>query len=378
MVQKSKKEYLESIRARYLAAGRKHKKQILDEFCANCSYHRKSAIRMLNGGPCKRQRRPGRPSEYGSAEREVLEEIWLTSNRLCSRRLRAAIKDWLPHYEKMTKPLKPETRERLMNVSTRTLDRLLIPVRRKHGLRGKCGTRPGALARELIPIRTEHAEVTQPGVIEADTVAHCGNSLEGDFVWSLTMTDIFSGWTENRAVWNKGYAGIKDAIVQVREKLPFPVTGFHSDNGGEFLNHHLIHYFQEMKAPVSMSRSRPYHKNDTAHVEQKNYTHVRMLLGYRRLENQGLLPSINELYTAWSLFNNYFSPVLKLIDKKKIGSRYIKTYDEPKTPYRRLMDSPHVPELMKTYLTEVFTHIDPFKIKRLIDHQQNEILKHLR
>ena len=378
MVQQSKREYLEAIRGRYRRAGRVFKKRILDEFCAICGYHRKHAIRLLREGAAKRSRKPGRPSEYGEAERKVFEEIWLAANRPCSVRLKAAASVWLPSYEQEFGRLERKLKERLAKVSARTLDRLMHPVRRRHGRRGKCGTRPGSLLRHQIPIKTEHSDVTQPGVMEADTVAHCGQSLAGDFVWSLTLTDIFSGWTANYAVWNKGYAGVRDAIAALERRLPFRLRGFHCDNGGEFLNHHLIRYFEEHTMPVSMSRSRPYHKDDTAHVEQKNYTHVRLLLGYERIEREDLITPINELYEAWGLLNNFFSPTLKLTEKSKEGSTYHKKYERPQTPYQRLMDSTEIPELMKTYLTEVFSNTNPFRLRRLIDRQQDEILSTLR
>jgi len=378
MVQQSKREYLAAIVKRYVEAGRVYKQRILDEFCKVCGYHRKHAIRLLNGRTTPRQRKPGRPSRYGEAERKALEVIWLTANRPCSKRLKAALPIWLPYFERQEGSPPASVHQKLLTISARSLDRLLKPVRRKHGIRGRCGTRPGSLLKQQIPIRTEHADIHAPGMMEADTVAHCGQSLDGNFVWSLTLTDIFSGWTSLRAVWNKGYEGIRAAIEDMEESLPFRLTGFHSDNGGEFLNHHLIRYFCELHLPVDFSRSRPYHKNDTAHVEQKNYTHVRLLLGYSRIENPDLLAPINELYRSWELFNNLFCPSLKLVKKEKIGSRYRKQYDTPQTPYHRLMDSPDIHEPLKTHITELFCNHDPFKLRGYIDHLQTKIFAQLR
>jgi len=332
----------------------------------------------LNGRKGRCKRKPGRPPRYGAEERKVLEMIWLASNRLCSKRLKAALPIWLPYYERQEGTLPLPVREKLLMISARSLDRLMQPVRRKHGTRGRSGTRPGSLIRSQVPIKTEHADVHKPGVMEADTVAHCGLSLDGSFVWSLTLTDIFSGWTTLRAVWNKGFAGVKTAIEDIESGLPFRITGFHSDNGGEFLNYHLIRYFSERDQPVDFSRGRPYHKNDTAHVEQKNYTHVRLMLGYSRIENPDLIPVINELYRSWELFNNLFCPSLKLVHKEKIGSRYRKQYDAPQTPYQRLMNCPDIPELIKTHLTELVCNHNPLKLSRYIDHQQAKILKQLR
>ena len=230
----------------------------------------------------------------------------------------------------------------------------------------------------MIPIETHHADVNCPGVMEADTVAHCGNSLAGDFVWSLTLTDIFSGWTENRAVWNRGYEGVKLSIRDIEQSLPFRLTGFHSDNGGEFLNHHLIRYLQERHEPVRFTRGRPDHKDDNAHVEQKNYTHVRLLLGYQRIEDPLLIPHINRLYAAWDLFNNVCLTSMKLVEKTKVGSRYLRRYATPTSPCQRLIDSPVVDEAKKTFLTELMCNINPFSLKRQIDHYQRIILDQLR
>jgi hypothetical protein len=378
MGQETKREYLAAIRKRYLGAGRRYKRLILDEFCKVCGYHRKHAIRLLSWCGKRPKRKPGRPARYGESERKVLEVVWLNSNRPCSKRLKAALPIWLPHFERQEGALPAAVRDKLLAISPRSLDRLMKPVRRQHGTRGRCGTRPGTLLRHQIPIKTEHADVTCPGVMEADTVAHCGNSLDGSFVWSLTLTDVFSGWTANRAVWNKGYEGICHALANIEEQLPFRLTGFHSDNGGEFLNYHLVRYFREHDLPVAQTRSRPYHKNDTARVEQKNYTHVRLLLGYSRIENPELLAPINELYRAWEFFNNFFSPCLKLVEKTKKGSHYYKRYDTPQSPYQRLMASPAVTELQKTVLTEQFANLNPFALRRHIDHQQNKILRQVR
>jgi len=183
--------------------------------------------------------------------------------------------------------------------------------------------------------------------MQADTVAHGGLSMEGDFVYSLTFTDIFSGWTENRATWNKGADGVLSQIEDIEQELPFVIRRFHSDNGSEFMNHHLYRYYAKRSEPVSMTRGRPHHGNDSAHVEQKNWSHVRLLLGYQRIEDQKLIPTINDLYRVWALFNNFFCPNLKLVEKMKVGSRYQKKYDIPKTPYQRLMESEHLMNFRK-------------------------------
>ena len=181
--------------------------------------------------------------------------------------------------------LEESLRSKLTSISAASIDRLLKPIRVQHP-KGLSGTKPGTLLKNQIPIRTTHWDITLPGFMEADTVAHCGNSLAGDFVWSLTLTDILTGWTECRATWNKGSSGVLEQIKAIEQALPFKLRGFDCDNGSEFLNHHLLRYFSEHPVKPVFTRSRPYKKNDNAHVEQKNWTHVRQLFGYERLTTQ--------------------------------------------------------------------------------------------
>jgi len=378
MVSESKKEYLERIRKRYGRAGRKYKKLILDEFCAVCGHHRKHAIRLLNRKAAKTGDRRGRPARYGKKEHTVLERIWLAATRPCSRRLKSMVLSWLPFYELQYGRLDGSTRKNLHRISKNSIDRLLKPTRKKYGTRGRSGTRPGTQLLHQIPIKISHWDISEPGFMQADTVAHGGSSMEGDFVWSLTMTDILCGWTENRATWNKGSHGLLEQIKDIEQVLPFVIQGFHSDNGSEFLNHHLYRYYAKRKEPISLTRGRPRHGNDQAHVEQKNWSHVRLLLGYQRIEDPSLVPKINELYRAWALFNNFFCTNLKLVAKMKVGSRYKKKYDDPKTPYQRLMESEHINEAQKTYLTEIYCNLNPFKLKKQIDYKQRQILNALR
>jgi hypothetical protein len=194
------------------------------------------------------------------------------------------------------------------------------------------------------------------------------------FIWSLTFTDIYSGWTENRATWNRGAHGVITQVKDVEHCLPFPVLGFDCDNGSEFLNHHLVNYFTDRKRPVGFTRSRPYHANDNAHVEQKQWTHVRQLLGYERLENPDLIDPINDLYAnEWSLFQNYFCPSFKLEKKEKINSKYHRRYGVPQTPHQRLMDSPDISPETKRELQRTFNSLDPFRLRGRIEKKLRAI-----
>jgi len=368
---------LEAIHRRYRRASRAQKQLILDEFCAVCALNRKYAIRLL-AQPLRRGRprkRPGRRARYAHPQLlELLRRIWLACDQPCSKRLRAAVGLWLPHYERGFGPLEPQVRIMAEQISAASIDRLLKPVRAQTPRKGLAGTKPGSLLKTQIPIRTEHWDATVPGFVEADTVAHCGDSLAGNFAWSLTLTDIMSGWTEVRVTWNKGAAGVLEQIRHIESRLPFRLRGFDCDNGSEFLNHHLVRYFTKRKTPVGFTRSRPYRKNDNAHVEQKNWSAVRQLLGYQRIDNPALIPLINDLYTQqWSDFINGFSPTIKLKTKQRIGARIHKTYEPPTTPLQRILTCPDIPEATKHALERRFDALNPFALQRQIQRKLRAI-----
>lgn len=367
-------DYLEAILPRYRKAPRHQKKLILDEFCKVCDIHRKHAIRLLCKKPRKPSRKVGRRPFYASTEfMTVLKRIWLASDQMCSKKLKSTIALWLPYYSETYGPVSPETAEQLLKVSSATIDRLLASTRLKHP-KGLTGTKPGTLLRNQIPIRTHHWDISQPGYVEADTVALCGNSLDGDFVWTLTLTDILTAWTESRAVWNKGAEAVCNQIKNIEQYLPFLLLGFDTDNGSEFLNYHLVRYFANKDYDVAFTRGRPYHKNDNAHVEQKNWSHIRHLFGYDRFEKPELVPLMNDLLTnEWSLYQNFFCPTLKLKTKHKIGSRYIKHYETPRTPYQRIMESEQVPNEKKESLIRLASSLNPFQLKNAINRKLKAI-----
>ncbi|NQU11168.1 integrase [bacterium] len=376
---KSKQEYLVAILGRYRRAGRRYKSKILDEFCAVCGYHRKYAIRLLAGRARAPKQRPGPKPRYGAAVTAVLKRLWLDSDQLCSKRLQRALPLWLPYYEQEYQPLTRSMRTQLLAVSPATIDRLLRPARAQLGHRGLSGTKPGSLLKQHIPIRTDNDDADQPGFVEADAVAHCGGSLAGDFVWSLTFTDLWSTWTENRAVWNRGAHDVLARIKELEADLPFALRAFDVDNGAEFLNHHLWRYFCDRPQPIAFARSRPYHKDDQAHVEQKNWTHVRQLLGYDRLADPALVPLLNELYRqAWDPWNNFFRPSMKLRQKRRVNSRYVRHHDQPQTPYQRLLACPQISAQQKQRLTDQFRQLNPYALKKQIEQKLRVILARVR
>ncbi len=366
----SKKEYLEKISWRYRHRGKRGKGKILDEFCEVCSYERKYAIKLLGRKKNRILKRPGPKAKYGSEVLMVLKGIWLAADQMCSTRLKAALVLWLPYYEASYGVLALDLREKMLALSRGTIDRLLKPVRVKYRGKGLSGTKPGSLLKNQIPLCTDNWDIKTPGFMEADTVAHCGNSMAGDFIWSVTFTDILTGWTENRAVWNKGAQGVISQVGDIEGKLPFELLGFDCDNGSEFLNHHLWSYFVDRKKPVQFTRSRAYKKNDNAHVEQKNWTHVRQLLGYDRFEKPPVVDLLNDLYTKeCSAYQNFFCPSVKLVEKKRIGSKYKKRYDDPQTPYQRLLATKVLSVEKTLQMAQIFAGFNPFDLKKTIERK---------
>jgi hypothetical protein len=372
----SRSEYIAVQKRRYRRAGKMYKTRLIDEVCEVCGYERKYAIKLLNGALKASGGKRGRKSLYGDPELlKALKTIWLRSNLLCGKRLKQALPLWVRPYEKHFGSLSPDCREKLLKISPAGIDRLLKPCKAQLQRRRNAGTKPGTLLKNQIPIRTSNEDIDRPGWLEADTVAHCGGSMSGSFIWSITYTDIKSTWTVTRAVWNKTYDGIRDQTREVEANLPFALLGFDCDNGSEFLNHHLKRYLLDRERPVNFTRSRAYRKNDNAHVEQKNWTHVRELLGYDRLENPAMLQEMNALYLDWEKLNNFFKPSMKLLSKVRIKSRYVKTYDRPCTPFERLKAGGILSRDQEAALEQEYQSLDPFELERRIQQRLRRVDK---
>lgn len=378
MSQKVREAMLPRLRQRYANRGREGRSRLLDEVCEQFGYSRKHAIKLLNahagwgGDPAVRK---GRPAQYGPEVAEVLWAIWKAAEQPCGKRLAAMLELWLPHYQKEHGKLSATLHRQLRSISAAQIDRLLAPRKAQVQHRGRCGTKPGSLLKHHIPIRTDNWDITKPGWLEADTVAHCGAFLEGDFIWSVTYTDIYSGWTSLRAVFNKGAHGVVEATRAVESALPFAIEGFDCDNGSEFLNWHLVRYFQQRTKMVKFTRSRPYHKNDNGHVEQKNWTHVRQLLGYERLADPELIKPINALYREiWEPLHNYFCASAKLVSKERHGAKVHRRHDKPMTPCQRLLASEAVPESTKAQLRATRQSLNPFELHRRLERALRPLL----
>ncbi len=377
MSNSAKKEYLQEIRKRYFIATKADKTLILDEFSTVCNLNRKYCIRLIHKKETPVNKRKGRPKKYHSSTLlDFLKDLWVVTNLACSKRLKAAIPLWLPYYHlHKNNCLTSKDLKLIEEMSPRTIDRLLHRLKSKYKKFGLSTTKPGRLLKKQVPIKLNQWDETRPGFIEADTVAHCGSSLSGQFVYTLNIVDIASGWTEQRALWGKGQRGVFEALKNITKHLPFKVLGFDCDNGGELLNYMLLEYFTHRKNPVQYTRSREYKKNDNAHVEEKNWTHIRQFIGYQRFDKIETVAMLNELYLIeWRLYLNFFIPSFKLIDKKRDGSKIIKRFDKPKTPYQRLIDSPSISSAKKKELIQIFNSLDPFLLEINMKNKIKNIL----
>jgi IS30 family transposase len=368
----SRWEYLREIFARYRRAPRKEKSRILSGFCEVAEYNRKYALRLLNGKPPKRvpPDKRKRRSKYSRGVVEILRVIWEAANYPWSLRLKALIPLWLPRVKKHMDVSSRQEKE-LLAISPRQIDRRLGPYKKQVKRRLYGRTKPGTLLKHQIPIKAERWQTTEPGFGEIDLVSHSGDRADGEFINTLTFTDIHSTWTETRAVMGKSQAFVQEALEDIKNKLPFPMRGIDSDNGSEFINHHLMAYCKANG--IEFTRSRPYKKDDNAHVEQKNWTHVRKLFGYLRYDSEQAQLKMNDLYRGdLRLFQNLFLPSVKLVAKTRVGSRLRRSYDSPKTPLDRLLDSGGS-NLKRATLRALRNRLDPLVLSSRVDKKLREI-----
>ena len=374
MTRGSIQEYTKAVRGRYSLTSKKEKGKILDEFTKVAGYHRKATIRLFHRGKQSRtNKRRGRPRWYGQAVAEALRVAWEATDRLCSKRLHP----FLPEMVKILRRhgdrrMTAEIEAELCQISPSTIDRLLRPYRRLGGRRPFATTKSGSLLKNAIPIKTfADWQDDRPGFLEVDLVAHCGESTEGFYLTTLSTVDVASGWSECIGVWGKGQERVGGAVHRVRQRLPFPLLGLDSDNGGEFINQHLYTYCQ--REEITFTRSRPYKKNDSCHVEQKNWSVVRRLIGYDRYSSHIALETLNRLYDLLRLYVNFFQPVMKLVAKTRHGAKIHKVYDIAQTPYQRLLEAGVLTESKQQELAATYYGLNPVTLLKQI----NETLEHL-
>jgi len=365
---KGRWEYLRAIYERYRKAGRKAKQAILNEFCANTGYHRKYAIRLLNRPrPEKPPARRRRGLSYGPETLRVLTAVWAAAGYPWSVRLRALLPQWMP-WMRQRFCLRPEIERQLLQISARQMDRRLKPqkTQRRRSIYGR--TKPGYLLKHHIPVKTDRWDVHCPGFTEVDLVSHSGNAASGEFAHTLNVTDIHTTWTESRAVLGRGEEAVQRALNEIAEALPFALLGVDSDNGSEFINWHLKRWCEGQQ--IQMTRGRPYKKDDNAHVEQKNWTHVRKLLGWDRYDTHEAVAAMNELYgRELRLWLNLFLPSVKLLKKVRVGSKVRRVYDAARTPFARVQECAGAHAQKLAQLEQLRKRLDPFQLSRSVERQ---------
>ncbi len=363
----SKREYLQALRPRYLQAPKALKGRLLDEACAVTGYHRKTAIRLLAHPLPPPQRRRGPIRTYGDSVHTALRTIWTAAGHPWSVRLKALLPLWLPWAARRFRLSRPVQRL-LQTISPRTIDRLLQPDRQRLRRRLYGRTKPGTLLKHQIPIKAERWDVTRPGSVEADLVAHCGDAADGEYAHSLNCTDIATGWVETRAVLGRGQRAVRDALDEIVADLPFALEALDADNDSAFLNHHLVAYCQTHG--IAFTRSRPYKKDDNAHIEQKNWTHVRRLLGWERYDTPEAVAAINDLYRhELRLMMNLFQPSVRLRRKVRVGSRLKRVYEQAQTPLDRLLTPDGADPAQVTALRRLRVRLDPFVLAVAIEQK---------
>ena len=383
-----RKTVTKALAKQYRRAAKKEKGRQLDQFVEATGYNRVYAARLLRNFGVRREVAPGivveasrrgrgtgpRPRQYGPEVLKPLKKVWKIQDYPCGKRLAAALPEVVPRllaFKELRVPKR--VAQKLLGMSAATMDRLLKAERDKLTLKHRGGTKPGTLLKSQIPVRTfADWNEEQPGFLEMDLVGHDGGSSYGEFCQTLNATDVATGWTEQRAVATKAQRYVFEALRALRQSLPFPVQGYDSDNGGEFINHQLYEYC--LQEELTFTRSRSNRKNDTCFVEQKNWSIVRRLVGYGCYESPEALACLNALYAVLRDYVNFFQPSMKLVEKTRDGARVIRRYDRPATPYHRVLASPHVAPAVKRRLTRHYETLNPAALHRTIQRLQNKLL----
>jgi hypothetical protein len=375
----SRRQLVAVIAKRYAKSSPSERRTILSEFIAATQYERNYAIRLLNHPPVlTRVRRSAhhRSKTYDANVQKPLEFIWRTAGGICGKRLVPVLPVFIEALERFKViDLCPNVRQKLLAISAATCDRLLSKARADHP-QGLCTTRstPHLLLRSQIPVRTFadwDMEHIQPGYFEIDLVAHCGESSAGDFLYTLTATDIATGWTELAVLRCRSQIAVTDALELIRKRLPFPMIGIDCDNGSEFINHNLVRYCEANR--ITMTRCRPYKKNDQCRVEQKNRNIVRAMAGYERYEGQPPVTILGALYETLSSYQNFFQASMKLVSKHRQGAKLTKTYDPAKTPAQRAIGSERVPQDVKDKLADQARRLNPDALCRMLTQLRRQL-----
>jgi hypothetical protein len=396
LTMKQRQAVTKQMALKYKRATKKQKGAILDTLTELTGYNRSYAARALRQRAryvilgrgvvrgvkvtlvedertkCRKKRRK-RSKTYDREILVALQKVWVVCDGICGKRLAPYLEEIVPVLERLGElTLDTETKRKLIGISAATIDRMLARIRKRYQLRARSQTKPGTLLKHQIPIRTfSDWDELRPGFVEIDLVSHEGGNARGDYAYTLDATDVCTGWTETEAVRNRSQMHVFAGLEKALARFPFAICGIDSDNGGEFINNHLVRYCTKEK--ITFTRSRPYRKNDNCFVEQKNYSVVRRAVGYHRHDTPAELEVLNELYAVLRLFTNYFQPSMKLIEKTRNGSKVRRKYDKAKTPYRRVLDADRVSEEVKEELKRLYAKLNPVKLGREISRLQDRI-----
>lgn len=375
MTRLGRQEYATALRARYRAATKREKGRLLDEFCRTAGCHRKAAIRLLRHLPVRRARRRGRPRRYGLELTPLAAQLWELSDRPCGKLLAPLLPTLVAALERHDElRLAPAPRAALLTLSPATLDRLLRPVRHRLGRQPRRPQPPGTTLRGQIPLRTfgEWQDV-RPGALQGDVVLHCGESTAGFYLATLVGVDVATGWIALEALWGLGHRRVGTGIHHLRQRLPFPLREWHTDNGSEFLNQALVRWGR--REGIRLTRGRGYRKNDQAWVEQKNWLAVRRRVGYDRYSSRAAHAILQRLYGLLRLQLNFFRPLRKLVTKRRVGSKVHKRYDAAQTPYHRLLAAGVLSVTQRQALEREFVALNPARLACEIDQTLDALWK---
>jgi hypothetical protein len=384
-----RKEISKAVVKRYKKSSKKEKGKILDEFTKITGYNRSYASWLLNNlgkkivfyrdgkriilvGEKIKKRKGERPVIYDKKVIDKLKKIWKTFDCLCGKRLAPFMEEGIKSLERSGIKIEEEIKNKLIKMSAATIDRKLRKYKKIMDLRRRCKTKPGSLLKSQIPIRTySEWDEKMPGFIEIDLVDHSGGVERGIFAQTLDAVDVFTGWTETICVENKSQVKVFEGLVKIIDKFPFPILGIDSDNGSEFINHHLVRFCESRK--ITFTKSRPYKKNDSCYIEQKNWSVVRKAVGYWRYETKQEVEIINQIYKYLRLFTNYFQPQVKCIEKIRIGSKVKKKYDKAKTPYQRVIECEKIEIETKERLKKIYEGLNIIEIKKRINELEEKL-----
>lgn len=377
----SKREYLIELKKKYRKSPKKKKGQLLDDFCEFTGYQRKYALSLINKPlPRKWKHYKQRRKQYGPEVVKALLALWRAADEICGERLHPFIPvllDKLIDCGELT--VDEDVRTKLLAMSVSTVKRAVGKEQHRDSIKIGGLTKPGSLLKRQVAIRYGPWEEVDPGWCETDTVAHCGGDASGEFIYSLDVVDISSGWSEQGAIWGKGERATTEQMDNIKQRLPFNLAGLDPDNGSEFINWQMFRYCE--KHNINLTRSRPYHKNDNAHVEQKNWTAIRQLFGYARYDKREQQAMMNDLYAnEWRLFINFFQPTMKRKERVKDNQtgKTKKKYYEAKTPYQRLIEHPKTSQEQRDALMSTYETLNPVELKRQINRKIELIKKTLK